>query len=40
MVTVTNRGNAASDLRWIEYWGSHNYQFSYRSWMQATVKPG
>ncbi len=40
IVTVTNRGSAASDLRWIEYWGSHNYQFSYRSWMQATVQPG
>ncbi|MGB9285676.1 MAG: hypothetical protein WCB59_16810, partial [Candidatus Sulfotelmatobacter sp.] len=23
------------DLRWIDYWGCHNYQFYYRSWMQA-----
>ncbi|MGA2924250.1 MAG: hypothetical protein ABSE28_24390 [Candidatus Sulfotelmatobacter sp.] len=35
MVTVTNHRDAAADLRWIEYWGCHNYQFSYRSWMQA-----
>jgi len=39
MVTVTNRGRDAADLCWVEYWGSHNYQFSYRSWMQATVRP-
>jgi len=39
MVTITNHGAEAADLRWIEYWGSHNYQFSYRSWMQATVQP-
>jgi hypothetical protein len=35
MVTVTNQGELSGDLRWIEYWGCHNYQFSYRSWMQA-----
>ena len=35
MVTVTNDGDVSADLRWIEYWGCHNYQFSYRSWMQA-----
>ncbi len=39
MVTITNHGSKPADLRWIEYWGSHNYQFSYRSWMQATVQP-
>ena len=39
MVTVTNHGSKPADLRWIEYWGSRNYQFSYRSWMQATVQP-
>lgn len=37
-VTLTNHGSDAADLRWIEYWGSHNYQFSYRSWMQAAVQ--
>jgi hypothetical protein len=39
MVTVTNHSSAAADLRWVEYWGCHNYQFSYRSFMQATVNP-
>jgi hypothetical protein len=39
LVTITNHGGNAADLRWVEYWGSHNYQFSYRSWMQATVRP-
>jgi Glycosyl hydrolase 36 superfamily, catalytic domain/Glycosyltransferase family 36 len=36
-VTVTNRGDQEASLRWVEYWGCHNYQFSYRSWMQADV---
>jgi Glycosyl hydrolase 36 superfamily, catalytic domain/Glycosyltransferase family 36 len=36
-VTVTNHGDQQADLRWIEYWGSHNYQFSYRAYMQADV---
>ena len=36
-VTVTNHGNQEADLRWVEYWGCHNYQFSYRSWMQADL---
>jgi hypothetical protein len=36
-VRVTNRGAESSNLRWIEYWGCVNYQFSYRSWMEATV---
>ena len=35
--TVTNHGNQEANLRWVEYWGCHNYQFSYRSWMQADV---
>ncbi len=39
-VKITNLGNDAADLRWIEYWGCHNYQFSYRSFMQATVQQG
>ena len=37
MVTITNHSSQAANLRWIEYWGARNYQFSYRSWMQATV---
>src|SRR5580704_4589181 len=36
-VTVTNRGNQEANLRWVEYWGCHNYQFSYRAWMKAEV---
>jgi hypothetical protein len=35
MVKVTNRGSSAADLRWVEYWGAQNYQFSYRSGMEA-----
>jgi hypothetical protein len=35
MVTVTNQGGSAAKLRWVEYWGCQNYQFSYRNWMQA-----
>jgi hypothetical protein len=35
MVNVTNRGVSAADLRWVEYWGVQNYQFSYRSGMEA-----
>ena len=37
IVTVTNHGKRAAKLRWIEYWGCQNYQFSYRTFMQATV---
>lgn len=36
-VKVRNHGKAPADLRWIEYWGCLNYQFSYRSWMQANL---
>jgi hypothetical protein len=36
-VTVSNHGDREANLRWVEYWGCHNYQFSYRSWMQADV---
>jgi len=39
-IKITNLGDNAADLRWIEYWGCHNYQFSYRSFMQATVQHG
>src|SRR5208337_1820482 len=35
MVTVTNHGSRAANLRWIEYWGCHHYQFSFRSAMEA-----
>ena len=35
-VILTNHGPLAADLRWVEYWGCQVYQFSYRSWMQAS----
>jgi len=35
MVKVSNRGISAADLHWVEYWGAQNYQFSYRSGMEA-----
>jgi hypothetical protein len=34
-VNITNHDSETAELRWAEYWGCHNYQFSYRSWMQA-----
>jgi hypothetical protein len=36
-VTVTNHGDSVAKLRWIEYWGCQNFQFSYRTYMQASV---
>jgi hypothetical protein len=34
-VTITNRGKSATALRWIEYWGCQNYQFSQRSFIES-----
>jgi len=39
-VSVTHHGNTAAKARWVEYWGCHNYQFSYRSFMEAPVLGG
>ncbi len=36
-VTITNHSKHASSPRWVEYWGCHNYQFSYRSLMEAAL---
>jgi hypothetical protein len=36
-VTITNQSRHASRPRWVEYWGCHNYQFSYRSLMEAAL---
>jgi Glycosyl hydrolase 36 superfamily, catalytic domain len=36
-VTITNHSMRVSRPRWIEYWGCHNYQFSYRSLMEAAL---
>ena len=36
-VTLRNDSSEPAGLRWVEYWGCQNYQFSYRSFMQAYV---
>lgn len=35
MVKITNHGTKEAKLRWVEYWGASNYQFSYRSAIEA-----
>jgi hypothetical protein len=39
-VTITNQTNAAANLRWIEYWGCQQYQFSHRAQVLATISRG
>ena len=39
-VTITNQTRRASDLRWIEYWGCQQYQFSHRAQVLATISRG
>ena len=39
-VTITNHSNRVTNPRWVEYWGCHNYQFSYRSLMEAAIPGG
>lgn len=34
-VTITNRSHQPANPRWVEYWGCHNYQLSYRAMMEA-----
>ena len=34
-VTITNHGKSDSNLRWVEYWGCQQYQFSFRGFMQG-----
>ncbi len=36
-VKITNHATSPADLRWVEYWGAQNIQFSYRSGMEAQV---
>jgi hypothetical protein len=36
-VTIINHSDRPVNPRWVEYWGCHNYQFSYRSLMEASV---
>ena len=33
-VTIANRTQSRANLRWIEYWGCHVYQFSFRSFIE------
>lgn len=33
-VTIANLGQSRARLRWIEYWGCHVYQFSFRSYIE------
>jgi hypothetical protein len=35
LVTITNHSAKAANLRWVEYWGASNYQFSYRARMET-----
>ena len=37
-VTIANNGPARAEVRWIEYWGCQIYQFSFRSYMEATIQ--
>ncbi|MFP5229460.1 MAG: GH36-type glycosyl hydrolase domain-containing protein [Acidobacteriota bacterium] len=39
-VTLTNHSSHATSPRWVEYWGCHNYQFSYRSLMESALIGG
>ena len=34
-VTITNKSQSAAALRWVEYWGCRNYQFSFRSFIES-----
>ncbi|MFX0045305.1 MAG: GH36-type glycosyl hydrolase domain-containing protein [Candidatus Hermodarchaeota archaeon] len=37
-VTIKNERNRPVDLRWIEYWGCQQYQFSYKSFMLSLAQ--
>ncbi len=39
-VTITNHAAHAVAPRWVEYWGCHQYQFSYRALMESAVPKG
>jgi len=39
-VTITNQTKKTANLRWIEYWGCQQYQFSHRSQVLATISRG
>jgi len=37
-VTIANHGRGSADIRWVECWGCQVYQFSHRSYMQASMQ--
>ena len=39
-VTVTNHSDHTVTPRWVEYWGCHQYQFSYRALMESAIPAG
>ncbi len=39
-VTITNHTDQVGELRWIEYWGSQTYQFSYRAFLRSLLSRG
>jgi hypothetical protein len=39
-VTVTNHSDHTVTPRWVEYWGCHQYQFSYRALMESAIAAG
>lgn len=39
-VTITNQTKKPANLRWIEYWGCQQYQFSHRAQVLATISRG
>jgi hypothetical protein len=39
-VTITNHSKSSASLRWIEYWGCQNYQFSFRSFVESFSQQG
>jgi Cellobiose phosphorylase len=39
-VTISNQTKKAANLRWIEYWGCQQYQFSHRAQVLATISRG
>lgn len=39
-VTITNDSQSASTLRWVEYWGCQNYQFSFRAFIESFSQRG
>ncbi len=39
-VNIANHGKSAATLRWIEYWGCQNYQFSFRTFIESFTGQG